>query len=58
MYAIIKIPKFNNKKSHIKMLPEVYDSIEKAENTINEYNNRSFLIHYTLKIVNIEEVKV
>ena len=56
MFAILRKPKFSSKKSHIRMSPETFETEEKAQAYIDEYERRRFLTSDDLVIVELKEI--
>lgn len=57
MYGVMRNPKTTSKKSHIRLSPETFETIEKAQAYIDECQRRRFLLNDALIIVELVEVK-
>lgn len=56
MFAILRKPKFSSKKSRIRMSPETFETEDKAQAYIDEYDRRRFLTSDDLIIVELKEI--
>ena len=59
MYAILRRPKTitkATKKSNIRMSPETFETVDKAQAYIDEYERRRFLTSDDLVIVELKEI--
>ena len=59
MYAILRRPKTitkATKKSNIRMSPETFETVDKAQAYIDECNRRCFLTTNELVIVELKEI--